>query len=456
MPGHSASEDARKRAYAPGIDRKEALPPKGMDCRVKPGNDAGQVSADGGAAPTAAAAELLDRASFHGYNFLQLFASERAGRMTMNRTRVGFGCAVALLLGVSSASAQGTVKIGLINVLSGQFADAGIQLDNGVKTYMKQHGDTVAGKKIEIIRRDVGGPAPDVAKRFAQELVVRDGVDILAGFLLTPNALAAADVSAQAKKFMVVMNAATSVIITKSPYMIRTSVTLPQVMETFGTWAAKNGLKKCYTMVTDYGPGHDSEAAFQRAFKEAGGDIIGSVRFPVANPDFSAFVQRAKDVNPECIFIFIPGGAQPAALGKAFAERGIDFSKTKVLGSGETTAGHYDYKSKVPLNVEFVKVFNEMHGRNPDFFSIGGYDGMHAIYEALKKTGGNTDGDALIAAAKGLKWNSPRGPISIDPETRDVVQTIYIRRVEKVGGELVNVVFDKIENVKDPTRGRGG
>jgi len=376
----------------------------------------------------------------------------------------------ALFLGGISAQAQQPVKIGLINVLSGQFADAGIQLDNGIKTYIQQHGDTVAGKKIELVRRDVGGPAPDVAKRLTQELVVRDNVDMLGGFLLTPNALAAADVSAQAKKLMVVMNAATSIIITKSPYMIRTSVTLPQVMDTFGTWAAKHGIKQCYTMVTDYGPGHDSEAAFQGAFKKAGGEIIGSVRFPVANPDFSAFVQRAKDLNPECIYIFIPGGAQPAALGNAFAERGIDLTKTKVLGSGETTseqalkamgdtalgiisAWHYDYKSTAPLNVEFVKLFNQMHGRNPDFFSIGGYDGMHAIYETLKKTGGNTDAEAMINAAKGMKWESPRGPMSIDPDTRDVVQTIYIRRVEKVGGELVNVPFDKIENVKDPTRG---
>src|SRR6201991_2074196 len=263
--------------------------------------------------------------------------AEQTGRMAMKRIRVGLGCAVALLVGAASAHAQGTVKIGMINVLSGQFADAGIQLDNGVKTYLKQHGDTVGGKKVEIIRRDVGGPAPDTAKRFAQELIVRDGVDMLAGFLLTPNALAAADVSAQAKKFMVVMNAATSIIITKSPYMIRTSVTLPQVMDTFGTWAVKNGLKKCYTMVTDYGPGHDSEAAFQRAFKEAGGEIVGSVRFPVANPDFSAFVQRAKDLNPEAIFIFVPGGAQPAAIGKALAERGIDPAKTKVFGMGELT-----------------------------------------------------------------------------------------------------------------------
>jgi branched-chain amino acid transport system substrate-binding protein len=352
--------------------------------------------------------------------------------------------------------------------LSGQFADAGNQLDNGIKTYMKQHGDTVAGKKIEIIRKDTGGPAPDVAKRLSQELVVRDKVDLLAGYVLTPNAMAAGDVSAEAKKFMVVMNAATSIVITKSPYMIRTSVTLPQVMETFGTWAAtKGGLKQSYTMVTDYGPGHDSEAAFQSAFKAAGGTIVGSVRFPVANPDFSAFVQRAKDLGPESIYIFIPGGAQPAALGKAFTERGIDKKKTRILGSGETTAEaalksmgdtaldiitawHYDYKLDNKLNQAFVKEFNAMHGRNPDFFSIGGYDGMHAIYETLKKTKGNTDGEAMIAAAKGLKWDSPRGPMAIDAETRDVVQDVYIRRVQKVGNELVNVPFDKIAAVKDP------
>jgi branched-chain amino acid transport system substrate-binding protein len=326
----------------------------------------------------------------------------------------------------------------------------------------------VAGRKIELVTKDVGGPAPDVAKRLSQELVVRDNVDILAGYVLTPNAMAAGDVSAEAKKFMVVMNAATSVVITKSPYMIRTSVVLPQVMETFGTWAAtKGGLKQTYTMVTDYGPGHDSERAFQTGFKNAGGTVVGSVRFPVANPDFSAFVQRAKDIGPESIYIFIPGGAQPAALGKAFAERGIDKKKTRVLGSGEATAEaalkamgdnaldiitawHYDYKLDNKLNQAFVREFNALHGRNPDFFSIGGYDGMHAIYETLKKTQGKTDGEAMIAAAKGLMWDSPRGPMSIDPETRDVVQTVYIRRVQKVGGELVNVPFDRVLNVKDP------
>src|SRR5258705_508502 len=231
--------------------------------------------------------------------------------------------AAALAAAFGSAQAQQTVKIGMPLTLSGQFADAAAQMLNGAKTYMKMHGDTVAGKKIELITKDVGGPAPDVAKRLSQELVVRDNVDILAGYVLTPNAMAAGDVSAEAKKFMVVMNAATSVVITKSPYMIRTSVTLPQVMETFGTWAAtKGGLKQSYTMVTDYGPGIDAEGAFQSAFKAAGGNIVGSVRFPVANPDFSAFVQRAKDIAPESIFIFIPGGAQPAALRKAFDDRG--------------------------------------------------------------------------------------------------------------------------------------
>src|SRR5213594_5206399 len=213
-----------------------------------------------------------------------------------------------MLFGVSPALAQSTVKIGLIMPYSGQFADTAAQMDNAIKLYLKQNGDTVAGKKIEIIRKDTGGVAPDVAKRLAQELIVRDQVDILAGFVLTPNALAAADVSAESKKFMVVMNAATAIITTKSPYMARTSLTVPQLNETFGAWAYRNGTRKLYTMVSDYGPGHDAEGAFQRGFKEAGGEVIGSVRIPVVNPDFFPFVQRAKDLNPEAMYIFIPGG----------------------------------------------------------------------------------------------------------------------------------------------------
>ncbi len=385
----------------------------------------------------------------------------------MRKTLIGLAAVSAAVLAAAAANAQQTIKVGVILAYSGQFADPSAQMDNGIKLYMKQHGDTVAGKKIELIRKDTGGIAPDVAKRLAQELIVREGVDILAGFALTPNALAVGDVSAQAKKFMVNMNAATAIITTKSPYMVRTSFTVPQLNQPLGTWAYRNGVRRAYTMVSDFGPGHDGEAAFQKGFKEASGEIVGAARYPVANQDFSAFVQRAKDANADAIYIWTPGGPQPAAIGKALAERGIDARKTKVLGQGELTsedalksmadaglgiitAFHYDYNHDSAMNAAFVKSYKQVFGRNPDMFSVGAFDGMRVIYEALNKTGGKTDGESLINAAKGMSWESPRGPMTIDPETRDVTQTVYIRRVEKVGGQIVNVEFDKIENVKDP------
>jgi branched-chain amino acid transport system substrate-binding protein len=373
---------------------------------------------------------------------------------------------------VTAGHAQGTVKdavkIGLIFAYSGQFADPSTQMDNGIKLYLKQHDEKLAGKNVELIRKDTGGINPPVAKRLAQELVTRDGVDMLAGFGLTPNALAAADVSAEARKFMVVMNAATAIVTTKSPYMARVSFTIPQLNQTLATWAAQqHGLKNAYIMVTDYGPGIDAEAAFQKGFKEAGGDIVGSVRMAVQSPDFSAYVQRAKDLSPQGIFIMIPGGAQPGAFGKALAERGIDPRKIEILGQAEVTdehalasmgdvaigiitAGHYDYNHRSKLNDAFVQAYKAEFGRNPDFFSVGGYDGMHLMDLALQKSGGKTDGDALINAAKGASWESPRGPITIDPETRDIIQTVYIRKVEKVDGKLVNVEIAAIPNVKDP------
>ncbi|HWT31068.1 MAG TPA: ABC transporter substrate-binding protein [Propylenella sp.] len=376
--------------------------------------------------------------------------------------------AIATLAFAGAAQAQDSVKIGLIMSYSGQFADPAAQMDNGIKLFVKQHGDTIAGKKIEFIRKDTGGPNPDVAKRLAQELVVRDKVDILAGFTLTPEALGAADISAEAKKLLVVMNAATSIITTKSPYIVRTSLTIPQLEHPFGQWAFRSGIKKIYTMVSDYGPGIDAETWFQRGFKEAGGEVVGSVRMPVANPDFSAFVQRAKDLNPEAIFIFIPGGAQPIAITKAFQERG--FPADKILGQGEITMDdnalksmgdaavgirtvfHYGWEHKSAANEAFVKAYRAEFNRSPDVFSIGAWDGMHLIYEALKKTGGKADGDSLITAAKGMKWESPRGPISIDPDTRDVVQNVYVRKVERVGGGTQNVEIDTIPNVKDPAK----
>jgi branched-chain amino acid transport system substrate-binding protein len=389
---------------------------------------------------------------------------------------VAFFCGLVSLYILASlclpmpADAQQPVKIGLLVPFSGQFTDTAAQIDNGVKLYIKQHGDVVAGRKIEIIRRDTAG-TPDAAKRLAQELIVRDGVDILAGFTLTPEALAVSDLSAEAKKFMVIMNAATSILTTKSPYIARASVTVPQNCETLGTWAFNAGVRKVYTMVSDYAPGHDAEASFQRAFKAAGGEIVGAVRMPITTVDFSPFVQRVKDLDPEAIFVFIPAGSQPAALAKALVERGLDPKKIKVMGQGEIaeesalagmgdaalgiiTAFHYDYNHPSKVNAEFVKAFNAEFKRNPDFLAVGGYDGMHLIYEALKKTGGKTDGDSLIAAAKGAKWESPRGPMSIDPDTRDVIQTVYVRRVEKVEGRLQNVEIDRFENVKDPVKAR--
>jgi branched-chain amino acid transport system substrate-binding protein len=279
--------------------------------------------------------------------------------------------------------------------------------------------------------------------------------------------MAVSKISCEGKKFMVIMNAATSVIVTMSPFSVRTSMTLPSVAETAAIWAYKSGIRKVYTMVSDFAPGKDAEEAFHRAFKAAGGEIVGSVRMPVANPDFSAFVQRAKDINPESIFIFVPGGAQPAALGKTFAERGVDPNKVKIIGTGEVvdetalksmgnaalgiiTVWHYDYNHDSKLNKDFVKAFNAEFKRNPDFFAVGGYDGMHVIYEALKKTGGKTDAESLTNAAKGMKWESPRGTIAIDAASRDIVQTIYVRQVRKVGDQLLNVEFDRVPNVIDP------
>jgi branched-chain amino acid transport system substrate-binding protein len=373
----------------------------------------------------------------------------------------------------TAGHAQDTIKIGVILPYSGQFADTATQIDDGFKLYLKQHGDKLGGKNVEIIRKDVGGINPPVAKRLAQELVTRDNVDILTGFGLTPNAMAGADVSAEAKKFMVVLNAATAIVTTKSPYMARVSFTAPQLNQTLGTWAEKNGLKSAYTMVTDYGPGIDAEVAFQKGFKEAGGDIVGSVRMAVQNPDFSAYIQRAKDLDPPGIFIMIPGGSQPGAFGKALADRGVDPQKTEIMGQleltdehalasigdvaiGIITTGHYDYNHHSKLNEAFVKAYNEDYKRNPDFFSVGGYDGAHLIDVALQKSGGKTDGESLINAAKGASWESPRGPISIDPETRDIVQTVYIRKVEKIDGHLVNVEIAAIPSVKDPFKAAMG
>jgi branched-chain amino acid transport system substrate-binding protein len=370
---------------------------------------------------------------------------------------------------VGAAIAQAPVKIGVIAEFSGPFADYGTQILGGMKAYLKQHGDTFGGRKIEIVVRDTTGAAPDIAKRLAQEVITRDQVDILAGFGLTPNALAVAPVSAEAKKPMVIMNAATSIITTRSPYIVRLSHTLPQDTQPIAQWAFKNGIKRVFTLVSDFGPGVDAETTFVKAFKAAGGEIVDSVRTPLTNPDFAPFLQRIKDSKPEAVFVFLPPGSQTIAFIKGYEERGLKQAGIRIIATGDLTddgvlqamgdptlglitSFHYSAAHDSPENKAFIEAYVQTNGTKlrPNFMACAGYDGMAAIAEALKKTGGSTDPERFIVALKGMKLLSPRGPIMLDPETRDIVQAVYIRRVEKVDGLLYNVEFDKFPDVKDP------
>ena len=374
------------------------------------------------------------------------------------------------LAAMPSAHAQNAIKVGVIAEFSGPFADYGAQIEAGMKAFMKEHGDTVAGKKVELITRDTKGPAPEVAKRLAQELITRDKVQFLAGFGLTPNAMAVAPVVSEAKVPMIISNAATSSITTKSPYITRVSMTIPQIAEPLAQWALKNGIKQVYTVVADYGPGIDAETQFTKTFKAGGGQIVGSVRTPLQNPDFSAAVQRVKDAKPQAVFVFLPAGEQGVAFVKGFNERGLGEAGIKMIATGDITddhvlaamgdptlgmitAFHYSSAHDSPENAAFLKAYaaaNDAKIGAPNFMAAAGYDTMHVIYEVSKKLNGNIDGDQAMAAIKGMKWMSPRGPVEIDPATRDIDQTVYIRKVEKVNGKLVNVEFDKIPNVKDP------
>ena len=367
---------------------------------------------------------------------------------------------------VGTASAQDTIKIGFILPMTGQSSTTGRQIEAAVKLWMAQHGNTVAGKKIELIVKDDAGVA-DTTRRLAQELVVNDKVAVLAGFGLTPLAFAAAPIATQAKVPMVVTAAATSVVTEKSPYIVRTSFTLPQVSVGIAEWAARNGIKKVVTLVSDYGPGIDAENTFKSRFTAGGGQIVGEIRTPLANPDFAPFLQRARDASPDALFVFVPSG-QGAAFMKQFAERGLAQAGIKLISTGDVTdddqlgnmgavalgvvnSHHYSAAHPSALNKQFVEAFQKANpNMRPNFMAVAGYDGMHLIYEALTSTKGNTDGDALLAAMKGKSWESPRGPIMIDPATRDIVQDVYIRKVERVNGSLYNVEFETIKAVKDP------
>jgi len=383
------------------------------------------------------------------------------------RTLASAALIAASLAPVTPVAAQEPFRIGLIIPMTGGQASTGKQLDNAVKLYIRRHGDTVAGRKIEVLLKD-DGANPDNTKRIAQDLIVNDKVTFLAGFGVTPAALAVAPLASEGKTPEIVTAAGTSIITEKSPYIARTSFTLAQSTVPMADWAAQNGIKKVVSMVSDYAPGADAEKSFKDEFTKKGGQVLDSIRFPLANPDFAPFLQRAADQKPDAIFVFVPSG-QGGIFVKQFVERGLDKAGIKIIGPGDVTdddllngmgdavvgtitAHFYSADHDSPANKAFVAAFKAANnGMRPNFMAVSAYDGMHLIYEAVNKAG-KTDGDSLIAAAKGMAWESPRGPVSIDADTRDIVQNVYIRKVEKKNGELYNVEFATFPNIKDPIK----
>jgi branched-chain amino acid transport system substrate-binding protein len=376
--------------------------------------------------------------------------------------------AVALAAATDGALAQDSVKIGFILPMTGQQQSTGKQIAAAVKLFMAQNGDTVAGKKVELIIKD-DAAVPDNTKRLAQDLIVNDKVTFLAGFGVTPAALAVAPLATEAKTPEIVTAAGTSIITERSPYIARTSFTLAQSTVPMADWASQNGIKKVVSMVSDYAPGADAAKSFAAEFTAKGGQVIDSITFPLANPDFAPFLQKAADDKPDAIFVFVPSG-QGGTFVRQFVERGLDKAGIKIIGPGDVTdddllngmgdaivgtvtAHFYSADHDSAANKAFVAAFEKANGGlRPNFMAVSGYDGMHLMYEALKKAGGKTDGDSLIAAAKGMAWESPRGPISIDADTRDIIQNVYIRKVEKKNGELYNVEFATFPNIKDPIK----
>lgn len=379
------------------------------------------------------------------------------------------GGAAAFAVGMipKASFAADPVKIGLILPMSGPFASTGKQIDTAVKVFLQKYGDTVAGRKIEIILKDDGGLQPEITKQLAQELIVKENIDILAGFGLTPLALSTAPLATQTKKPMIVMAAGTSIIVQRSPFIVRTSFTLPQNTAPMADWALKNKIKTVVTLVSDYSPGLDSEKTFNKHFTEGGGKILDNLRASMRSPDFAPFVQKAKDLKPDALFVFVPSGEGVAVM-KQYEERGLAKAGIRLIGTGDVldddlmpsigkaavgviTSHHYSAAHPSPENKAYVAAFEKIsNGMRPNFHSVGGYDGMYLIYEALKKTKGDTDGEKLVEAMKGMKWMSVRGPVSIDPATRDIIQNVYIRRGEMVNGAAYNIEFDKVENFKDP------
>lgn len=384
--------------------------------------------------------------------------------LVMSGLALGLG-----LVGQSAVAKDEPLRLGIIASYSGPYADYGRQFDAGMAVYLDQHGGRLGGHKVEILRRDTAGPAPDLARRHAQELIVRERVHLISGLDFSPNALAVASVVTQGRTPTIVMNAAASGIPLRSPYMARVAFTVQQVSAPMAQWLLQQGVESVYTVVANYASGVDAEVAFRTVFEEGGGTVSGSLRTPLSNPDFSAYVQRIKDAAPDAAFIFFPSGAMPQAFLKAWRERGLDEAGITLYATGEATddsylqatgdvaldlvtSHHYSHAHPSELNQDFIRHFRELHGTSlrPSYFAVAAYDAMAALDAALTQTGGEPDPDAFMAALEGLSLESPRGPIRIDAATRDIVQTVYIRRVERRNGELLNIEFDQFDEVSDP------
>jgi len=375
--------------------------------------------------------------------------------------------AIILAIAVSagaSANAQNAVKVGMVMPMTGGLAAAGQQVVAGARLYIKQHGDKVAGRQIELLVKD-GASSPETGKRLLQELIVNDKVDVIGGGL-TADLLPGASLFTEARIPAVIMLSSTTAVVDKSSFFVRTSCTLAQSSGIIANWAIKSGLTKAVTLVSEFAPGLEAEETFTNNYKAGGGQIAEKIRVPLRNPDFAPFLQRVHDAAPQAVFVFIPS-VQAATFAKQFVERGLDKAGIKLIGPGDltddealpnmgeamlgaVTAHFYSAAHPSELNKTFAEAYQKAYGSRPNFMAVSGYDGMHAIYEALKKTGGSSDGPALVAAMKGAAWESPRGPMSIDRNTGEVVHNIYIRHVEKVNGELRNIEFVTFSDVRDP------
>lgn len=383
---------------------------------------------------------------------------------TRRQTLAGLGAAAVMPRAAGAQAPGEAFRIGLILPMTGPFASTGRQIDAAVRAWLRANPGPVAGRRIEVLLRDDTGVAPDVTRRLAQELVVRERVQALAGFGLTPLALAAAPIATEAKVPMIVMAAATTIIPSRSPFIVRTSFTLPQATAPMADWAFRDGIRTAVTLVTDYAPGLDAERAFKERFTQAGGRVILEIRTPLRNPDYAPFLQRVRDARPDALFIFVPSG-EGAALMKQFAERGLREAGIKLIGTGDVldddilndigdaalgaiTSHHYSAAHDSAENRAFIEAFRAIApSMRPNFMAVGGWDGMALIAEALRRTQGTSDGERLVAAMKGLSWISPRGPVAIDADSRDIVQDIHIRRAERRDGQVWNIEFDRIERV---------